>query len=112
MRSGRRRLTGALAADLHQDASADRMRFHDLARAAGRLDGDRRGPGDKSQLGAEAKGARGARSRLRFTGCDRTANWSTPHHIEFWSKGGPNNIANEVLLCLTTIGWCMRVVGR
>jgi hypothetical protein len=35
----------------------------------------------------------------RFPGCDRPANWSTPHHIIAWTRGGPTNLANEVLLC-------------
>jgi hypothetical protein len=35
----------------------------------------------------------------RFPGCDRPASWSTPHHIVFWARGGPNNLGNEVLLC-------------
>jgi len=35
----------------------------------------------------------------RFPGCDRAASWSTPHHIIAWTRGGPNNLANEVLLC-------------
>jgi hypothetical protein len=54
----------------------------------------------------------------RFSGCDRTASWSTPHHIEYWSKGGPNNIANEVLLChyhhrlVHEGGWQVVKVGR
>ncbi len=54
----------------------------------------------------------------RFTGCDRTASWSTPHHIEFWSKGGPSDIANEVLLChyhhrlVHEGGWQVVKVGR
>jgi len=54
----------------------------------------------------------------RFSGCDRPASWSTPHHIEFWSKGGPNNIANEVLLChyhhrlVHEGGWQVVKVGR
>ncbi len=49
---------------------------------------------------APRRRALGVRDRgCRFTGCDRPAGWSTPHHIEFWTNGGPNNIANEVLLC-------------
>ena len=54
----------------------------------------------------------------RFSGCDRTASWSTPHHIEFWSKGGPSDIANEVLLChyhhrlVHEGGWQVVKVGR
>ena len=35
----------------------------------------------------------------RWPGCDRQVNWSTPHHIEFWTKGGPTNLPNLVLLC-------------
>jgi hypothetical protein len=35
----------------------------------------------------------------RFPGCDRPVNWSTPHHIVAWAKGGRSDIANEVLLC-------------
>jgi len=37
--------------------------------------------------------------RCRFPGCDRPVNWSTPHHIVAWSRGGPTDMANEVLLC-------------
>ena len=35
----------------------------------------------------------------RFPGCDRQINWSNPHHIEFWSRGGPGKLSNLVLLC-------------
>jgi hypothetical protein len=35
----------------------------------------------------------------RFTGCDRPVNWTNPHHIIAWCRGGPNNLTNEVLLC-------------
>ncbi len=35
----------------------------------------------------------------RFTGCDRQVNWTNPHHIIAWSRGGPNNLPNMVLLC-------------
>ena len=35
----------------------------------------------------------------RFPGCDRQVNWSSPHHIIFWARGGPNNLPNMVLLC-------------
>ena len=35
----------------------------------------------------------------RFPGCDRQVNWTSPHHIEFWARGGPNNLPNMVLLC-------------
>ncbi len=35
----------------------------------------------------------------RFTGCDRPVEWSNPHHIVHWARGGPSNTANMVLLC-------------
>jgi hypothetical protein len=35
----------------------------------------------------------------RWPGCDRQVNWSTPHHIEFWARGGANRLPNLVLLC-------------
>jgi hypothetical protein len=41
-----------------------------------------------------------ARDRgCRFPGCDRPVNWTSPHHIEFWGRGGLNNVKNQVLLC-------------
>jgi hypothetical protein len=35
----------------------------------------------------------------RWPGCDRQVNWSTPHHIVAWSRGGPTHLPNLVLLC-------------
>src|SRR6267143_3016988 len=35
----------------------------------------------------------------RFPGCDRPANWTNPHHIVAWTRGGPSNLSNEILLC-------------
>jgi hypothetical protein len=35
----------------------------------------------------------------RFPGCDRPVSWTSPHHIQFWGRGGPSNLPNEVLLC-------------
>jgi hypothetical protein len=32
-------------------------------------------------------------------GCDRPINWTTPHHIEFWSRGGPTTLPNLLPLC-------------
>jgi hypothetical protein len=41
-----------------------------------------------------------ARDRgCRFPGCDRPVEWSNPHHIIHWARGGPNNLPNMVLLC-------------
>src|SRR5579864_4786431 len=35
----------------------------------------------------------------RFPGCDRQVNWSSPHHIVFWARGGHGRLPNLVLLC-------------
>ncbi|MEA2628394.1 MAG: hypothetical protein QOJ10_854, partial [Chloroflexota bacterium] len=63
--------------------------------------------------------ALGKRDRgCRFPGCDRQVNWSTPHHIDFWAHGGPNNLPNLVLLCyfhhrqVHESGWQVVKAGR
>jgi hypothetical protein len=54
----------------------------------------------------------------RWPGCDRQVNWSTPHHIEFWARGGASRLANLVLLCffhhrlVHESGWQVVKVGR
>jgi Domain of unknown function (DUF222) len=54
----------------------------------------------------------------RFPGCDRQVNWSNPHHIKFWGRGGPGNLPNLVLLCffhhrlVHEGGWQVIKVGR
>ena len=35
----------------------------------------------------------------RWPGCDRTATWTSGHHIVHWNKGGPGDMPNLVLLC-------------
>jgi hypothetical protein len=35
----------------------------------------------------------------RWPGCDRDVDWSSPHHIVAWSKGGETRLENLVLLC-------------
>ena len=32
-------------------------------------------------------------------GCDRPVSWTNPHHIDFWSEGGPSNLPNLLPLC-------------
>jgi hypothetical protein len=31
--------------------------------------------------------------------CDRPINWTNPHHIHFWARGGPNDVPNMIPLC-------------
>src|SRR5713226_6093908 len=33
----------------------------------------------------------------RFPGCDRQVDWSSPHHIIHWARGGPGNLPNLIL---------------
>src|ERR1700736_180426 len=35
----------------------------------------------------------------RFPGCDRPVDWTNPHHIIHWARGGPSNLPNMVLVC-------------
>src|SRR5438132_887249 len=45
---------------------------------------------------------RGLKARHRSCaapGCDRPINWTSPHHIEFWSRGGKGNLPNLLPLC-------------
>ena len=35
----------------------------------------------------------------RFPGCDRTVDWTNPHHIDHWARGGPGNLPNLLLVC-------------
>jgi hypothetical protein len=54
----------------------------------------------------------------RFPGCDRQVNWSSPHHIIFWARGGAGKLSNLVLLCyfhhrlVHEGGWQVIKVGR
>src|SRR5438445_5967734 len=32
-------------------------------------------------------------------GCDRPINWTSPHHVEFWSRGGKSDLPNLLPLC-------------
>ena len=34
-----------------------------------------------------------------WPGCDRPINWTSPHHIEFWSRGGRSDVRNLAPLC-------------
>lgn len=37
--------------------------------------------------------------RCRWPGCDRAINWTSPHHLEFWGRGGPTKPPNLLSLC-------------
>src|SRR5258706_666483 len=56
--------------------------------------------------------------RCLVPGCDRQVNWSSQHHIDHWSRGGPSNLSNLVLLChyhhrlVHEGGWQVIKVGR
>src|SRR5947209_9635133 len=32
-------------------------------------------------------------------GCDRPINWTSPHHVEFWGRGGKSDLHNLLPLC-------------
>ncbi len=35
----------------------------------------------------------------RFPGCDRPPSWCEAHHLTPWSRGGPTDVADGILLC-------------
>src|SRR4029077_17530140 len=35
----------------------------------------------------------------RSPGCDRPIGWTSPHHIEFWARGGSTNVRDLVSVC-------------
>lgn len=37
----------------------------------------------------------------RAVGCDRPGAWTEAHHLDPWSRGGPTDLSNAVLLCST-----------
>ncbi len=51
-------------------------------------------------VSAPTRRALGQRDKgCRWPGCDRQVNWSTPHHIVAWARGGPTRLSNLVMLC-------------
>ena len=64
---------------------------------------------------------RGLKARHRCCaapGCDRPINWTSPHHIEFWSRGGKTNLSDLLPLCyfhhrlVHEGGWQVVKVGK
>ncbi len=39
--------------------------------------------------------------RCRWPGCDRSISWTSPHHIVYWTRGGPTKLSNLLSLCYT-----------
>ena len=37
--------------------------------------------------------------RCRWPGCDRPPSWTSGHHLKHWTRGGPTDLDNLVLLC-------------
>jgi Domain of unknown function (DUF222) len=54
----------------------------------------------------------------RFPGCDRPISWTSPHHIEFWGRGGPTNVPDLISVCyyhhrlVHEGGWQVVKVGK
>ncbi len=57
------------------------------------------GRATRAVSGPPRRALRARDKRCRFPGCDRPIGWTTPHHIEFWSRGGPSNLPNLASLC-------------
>src|SRR5438445_783386 len=48
---------------------------------------------------AQPRGLKASYTRCCGPGCDRPINWTSAHHIEFWSQGGPSDLPNLLPLC-------------
>jgi hypothetical protein len=48
---------------------------------------------------SQRRALRARDKHCQFPGCDRPVSWTSPHHIEFWARGGPTNLPNLVSLC-------------
>jgi len=48
---------------------------------------------------ATRRALRARDKQCRWRGCDRPINWTSPHHIEFWGRGGGTKPPNLVSLC-------------
>ena len=48
---------------------------------------------------ATRRALRARDKKCRWPGCDRPINWTSPHHIEFWGRGGATKPPNLVSLC-------------
>lgn len=54
----------------------------------------------KRQIPAATRRALNVRDKsCRWPGCDRPAAWTAGHHFVHWTKGGPTDLSNLVLLC-------------
>jgi hypothetical protein len=57
------------------------------------------GRATRSVSSAQWRALKARHRTCAFPGCDRPVNWTNPHHIEFWARGGPNNLPNLLPLC-------------
>ena len=57
------------------------------------------GRATRAVSGAQWRGLKARHRCCAFPGCDRPINWTQPHHIEFWSHGGPTNLPKLLPLC-------------
>jgi hypothetical protein len=48
---------------------------------------------------SQRRALRARDKHCQFPGCDRPISWTNPHHVEFWSRGGPTNLSNLASLC-------------
>ncbi len=48
---------------------------------------------------ATRRALRARDKHCRWPGCDRPINWTSPHHIEFWGRGGATKPPNLLSLC-------------
>jgi len=57
------------------------------------------GRATRAVSGAQWRGLKARHRGCAFPGCDRPINWTQPHHIDFWSRGGATNMRKLLPLC-------------
>ena len=49
--------------------------------------------------GATRRALNARDQHCQWPGCERTASWSSAHHLVHWTQGGPTDLSNLILLC-------------
>jgi hypothetical protein len=57
------------------------------------------GRATRSASPAQWRALKARHRHCAWPGCDRPVDWTSPHHIRFWARGGATNLSNLLPLC-------------
>jgi hypothetical protein len=57
------------------------------------------GRATRSVSPAQWRALKARHTTCAFPGCDRPLSWTSPHHVEFWARGGRSDLPNLLPLC-------------